>query len=108
MRVTLAAAAAMLALAAPAEASLVPRHVHAAAVKWFGKSWRDAEEVARCETGGTYSVYARNGQYRGVWQMGSWERRTYGDGITADAQARAASAYWRASGRDWSPWVCKP
>lgn len=93
--------------AAPALAR-VPADVHRAAVKWFGSAWPAAERVAFCETGGTFSVYARNGQYLGLWQMGSSERATYGHGSTADAQARAAAAYWRATGRSWRPWECKP
>lgn len=64
--------------------------------------------VVHCETGGTYSVWATNGQYRGLFQMGSWERARYGHGNNPWAQARAASRYFFASGADWSPWECKP
>lgn len=74
----------------------------------FGVYGSQAIAVADCETGGTFSVYAQNGQYLGLFQMGSSERATYGHGSTALEQARAAYRYFVASGRDWSPWDCKP
>lgn len=74
----------------------------------FGPYASQAMVVARCETGGTYSVYAHNGQYLGLFQMGSNERYMYGHGYTALQQARAAYRYFLASGRDWSPWACRP
>lgn len=40
--------------------------------------------------------------------MGSSERRIYGHGDTFLDQAIAAHKYFVASGRDWSPWSCKP
>lgn len=66
----------------------------------------EALEVSWCES--RFSIDARNGEYRGLFQMGSWERRTYGHGAGPLAQARAARRYFVASGRDWSPWSCKP
>lgn len=72
----------------------------------FGRYWRQAMAVARCESG--LSLWARNGQYQGLFQMGSHERATYGHGATALAQARAAHRYFVASGRTWRPWSCKP
>ncbi len=72
----------------------------------FGKYGYQAVRVAKCESGLT--VWARNGQYQGLFQMGSHERRTYGHGWNPWAQARAAYRYFVASGRDWSPWSCKP
>lgn len=65
-----------------------------------------ALRVAWCES--RLNTEARNGQYRGLFQMGAWERRRYGHGSTAREQARAARRYFIASGRDWSPWECKP
>jgi len=65
-----------------------------------------ALSVARCESGLT--TRARNGEYLGLFQMGSTERRLFGHGATAIAQARAAHRYFVYSGRDWSPWSCKP
>lgn len=72
----------------------------------FGAYWRQALAVARCES--RLSVWARNGQYLGLFQMGSSERALYGHGSTPLAQARAAHRYFVASGHDWSPWGCKP
>jgi len=40
--------------------------------------------------------------------MGSYERSIYGHGNNAWTQALAARRYFNASGRDWSPWACKP
>jgi hypothetical protein len=72
----------------------------------FGAYWQQALAVARCESG--LSVWAQNGQYLGLFQMGSSERSLYGHGATPYAQAIAAHRYFLASGRDWSPWQCKP
>lgn len=74
----------------------------------FGPWADEAIRVASCETGRTFHTGAANGQYRGLFQMGSSERATYGHGETALAQARAAYRYFVASGRDWSPWECRP
>lgn len=84
--------------------------VRSAVSRVFGGYAGQAMHVVRCETGGTYSVWASNGQYQGLFQMGNWERRTYGHGSTALAQAKAAYRYFVASGRDWSPWdpKCRP
>lgn len=72
----------------------------------FGRFCGQALQVARCESRLTTS--AQNGQYLGLFQMGSSERRLFGHGTTAIAQVRAAHRYFVASGRDWSPWSCKP
>jgi len=72
----------------------------------FGAYCDQALRVARCESG--YSVNAQNGQYLGLFQMGSSERRLFGHGDSAVEQARAAYRYFVRSGRDWSPWSCKP
>jgi len=72
----------------------------------FGSYCGQALRVARCESG--YSVHAQNGQYLGLFQMGSSERRLFGHGETALEQAQAAYRYFVRSGRDWSPWSCKP
>ena len=72
----------------------------------FGSYCRQAISVARCESG--LSIYAHNGQYLGLFQMGSFARSTYGHGWDAWTQSRAAYRYFVASGRDWSPWSCKP
>jgi hypothetical protein len=67
---------------------------------------RDAIAVAYCES--RLTTTASNGQYLGLFQMGSTARRTYGHGTSPYAQAKAAHAYFVSSGRDWSPWSCKP
>jgi hypothetical protein len=72
----------------------------------FGSYCRDALQVARCESG--VSTSAQNGQYLGLFQMGSSERRLFGHGESALEQAQAAYRYFVRSGRDWSPWSCKP
>jgi hypothetical protein len=72
----------------------------------FGRYCGQALAVARCESG--LSTGASNGQYRGLFQLGSSERQLFGHGSSATAQARAAHRYFVSSGRDWSPWSCKP
>lgn len=72
----------------------------------FGDYAGQALAVASCESG--LSTWAQNGQYLGLFQMGSNERATYGHGSTAYDQTLAAYRYFAASGRDWSPWSCKP
>lgn len=79
---------------------------HSAIRAVFGGYAGQALAVARCESG--LSTGAQNGQYRGLFQMGSNERALYGHGGSAYAQARAAYRYFVASGRDWRPWGCKP
>ena len=72
----------------------------------FGEYCGQALQVARCESGLRPS--AQNGQYLGMFQMGSNERAQFGHGATALEQAKAAHRYFVRSGRDWSPWSCKP
>jgi hypothetical protein len=72
----------------------------------FGRFCRQAVAVAWCES--RLTTTAQNGQYLGLFQMGSYERRLFGHGTSARAQANAAHAYFVRSGHDWSPWSCKP
>lgn len=72
----------------------------------FGPYCSEALSVAECESG--FSPTAVNGQYLGVFQMGEYERATYGHGDTVEEQAQAAYRYFVAAGSDWSPWVCQP
>jgi hypothetical protein len=72
----------------------------------FGAYSSQALRVAWCES--RWSTGARNGQYLGLFQMGSFARSTYGHAGDALGQAQAAYRYFVASGRDWSPWACKP
>ncbi len=72
----------------------------------FGANCREALAVSRCESG--LQTAAQNGQYLGLFQMGTNERQLFGHGPSALEQARAAYRYFVASGRDWSPWSCQP
>jgi len=72
----------------------------------FRRYCRQAIAVAWCES--RLTTTAQNGEYLGLFQMGSYERKLFGHGPTAHAQAAAAHAYFVHSGRDWSPWSCKP
>jgi hypothetical protein len=83
-------------------ASLQPK---AAICAVFGDDCQEAVAVAWCES--HLSTSARNGQYLGLFQMGSYERQLFGHGDTAHAQAVAAHRYFIRSGRDWSPWSCR-
>lgn len=74
----------------------------------FGEYCSQAIAVSRCESGHSHSVRAQNGQYLGMFQMGDYARSRYGHGYTPLEQARAAYLYFVASGKDWSPWSCKP
>ena len=71
----------------------------------FGSYCEAAVAVAWCES--RLSPTAENGQYRGLFQMGSYERSLFGHGSTAHDQSVAAHRYFVRSGRDWSPWACR-
>jgi len=71
----------------------------------FGKHGTAAIRVARCES--MLRPDARNGQFRGVFQMGYAERRRFGHGPGVWAQARAARRYFDYA-KGWGPWSCKP
>ena len=66
----------------------------------FGSECQTALRVSYCES--KYDIYAVNGQYQGLFQMGESERATYGHGYDAYSQAKAAYAYFLVSG--WAPW----
>jgi hypothetical protein len=73
----------------------------------FGRRYcGQALSVSWCES--RHSTTAQNGQYLGLFQMGSYARQLFGHGSTARRQALAAHRYFVLSGRDWSPWSCKP
>jgi hypothetical protein len=71
----------------------------------FGAYCGEAVAVARCES--RLSTNAQNGQYLGLFQMGSYERQLFGHGNSAREQSIAAHRYFVRSGRDWSPWSCR-
>lgn len=68
----------------------------------FREEGRFAVRVAYCES--RLDPRARNGQYRGVFQMGAAERARFGHGRSVLSQARAAKRYHAVAG--WSPWSC--
>jgi hypothetical protein len=72
----------------------------------FGDYCQEALAVSRCES--NLRTDAQNGQYLGLFQMGSSERRLFGHGPSAADQAEAAHRYFVASGHNWGPWSCKP
>jgi len=83
-------------------AALPPRKAICAA---FGDDCPSAVAVAWCES--RLNTTAQNGEYLGLFQMGSTARRLFGHGPTAHDQAVAAHKYFVMSGRDWSPWSCR-
>jgi hypothetical protein len=83
-------------------AALPPRKAICAV---FADDCQAAIAVAWCES--HLQPAARNGQYLGLFQMGSYERQLFGHGPTAHEQAVAAHRYFLTSGRDWSPWSCR-
>lgn len=72
----------------------------------FGSACSAALNVARCESG--FSLHAVNGQYLGLFQMGSAERARFATigYSTAYEQTVAAHNYYMVSG--WGPWACAP
>jgi hypothetical protein len=72
----------------------------------FKGNCKQAVDVAWCES--RLNTTAQNGEYLGLFQMGSTARELFGHGATALAQSVAAHRYFVYSGRDWSPWSCKP
>jgi hypothetical protein len=104
-----AALVALVAVTEAREAGATPRQQAVNAIRQvFGRYADQAIRVVDCETGGTFSVYARNGQYLGLFQMGDYARGRYGHAWTALGQARAAYRYFVDTGRSWRPWSCKP
>lgn len=72
----------------------------------FGPYCSQALRVAWCES--RYRTTASNGQYLGLFQMGSTARSRYGHGPDPWTQAEAAFRYFADSGFSWSPWTCRP
>ena len=70
----------------------------------------EALKVAYCES--RFNIWARNGQYLGLFQMGSHERELFGYGNNPWVQAKAAHRYFsyeiRHNAYGWAPWQCKP
>lgn len=74
--------------------------------KVFGPYCQEALRVSWCES--RWYIWAQNGQYLGLFQMGTYARSKYGHGSGAWKQTRAAFRYFVDSGKDWSPWSCQP
>lgn len=82
---------------------------------YFGKECKNAMAVVKCETAGTYSPWATNGQYVNIFQMGYSERKRFGwhsAGSSVWKAAKAAKGYYDYEVRNgkwgWTPWSCKP
>jgi hypothetical protein len=85
---------------------------------WSPSSCSDAMRVSWCES--RWSTWAVSGQFAGWFQLGTGERLRYGVGSYRNtnssiavhagiwSQVRAAHDYYIRSGRDWSPWQCRP
>jgi hypothetical protein len=71
----------------------------------FGRYCHQALAVAWCESG--HQTTARNGQYLGLFQMGTYARQVAGHGDSAYEQAAAAYRLFVQTGRNWSPWSCR-
>jgi hypothetical protein len=87
-------------LAASRQSTSIP----AVICRVFGSACTEARSVAYCES--RYSIHAVNGQYLGLFQMGSNERATYATigYATAYEQTVAAHNYFVIAG--WRPWAC--
>jgi hypothetical protein len=72
----------------------------------FGEYCTEALAVSWCES--HHHTTSENGQYLGLFQMGDYARQLYGHSRSALGQSVAAYHYFVASGKDWSPWSCKP
>jgi hypothetical protein len=66
-----------------------------------------ALNVAWCESRGVPT--ARNGQYKGHFQIGRAEWNRFGSGDPFDPVSNSAAAYrYYAYAGSWRPWQCKP
>lgn len=104
---------------AKAEATSIERTKAAITWAFCGHSYKpcwlgnEAIVVAGCETGQTYSVWAENGQYKGLFQLGKKERERWGHGNNPWAQAAAAYRMYKETsttepGPRWHRWSCRP
>lgn len=84
-----------------------PSMEQAIARTWPSHLHRQAMNVAWCESRGRAS--ARNGQYRGHFQIGRKEWQMFGSGNPFNPIDNSAAAYryYRHVG-SWSPWQCQP
>jgi hypothetical protein len=73
---------------------------------WPAALHRQALNVAWCESRGKAS--ARNGQYKGHFQIGRKEWAKFGSGNPYNAVSNSAAAYRYYKKAGWGPWECKP
>lgn len=72
----------------------------------FGPRWKEAAIVSYGES--TWHRYATNGQYKGYFQMGFYERSSTGWNWSLYGQLRAAKKWNDRTGGRWGKWSCKP
>jgi hypothetical protein len=71
---------------------------------WPKKTCHKALNIAHCES--RLNRHATNGQYKGIFQLGHHERKTYGHHPSNIwTQTHAAYTYYTISG--FTPWTCK-
>jgi hypothetical protein len=71
----------------------------------FGTSeCSEALHIAEVESG--YTTSAANGQYLGLFQLGSGERATYATIGYSTAYQQAVAAHNLFLARGWEPWTC--
>ena len=98
----LAVVASAIAIATPSQATSTRSTI----CNVFGRYCTQALNVSWCES--RWNVYARNGQYLGLFQMGAYARARFGHSWTAYGQSVSALRYFRAAGYSWAPWTCRP
>jgi hypothetical protein len=71
-----------------------------------GSHWQEAAIVSFGES--SWHPDARNGQYLGYFQMGSYERSVTGWTSDVYGQVRAADRWNKMTGGGWRKWDCRP
>lgn len=75
----------------------------------YGVPRGELAAVAWCES--THRPWARNGQYRGLLQLGPIFNSTPYRGLDVFSpyvNVLAGAYIWRTGGRSWAPWECSP
>jgi hypothetical protein len=73
-------------------------------MQWPRRFRAEALQVIACETGNSFTPFAvgGGGLYFGLFQAGSWQRRTYGFGWTIRAQVKSGWRAFRGNGYCWT------
>lgn len=84
-----------------------------AIISVFGSHASEAINVAACESGGgvpaNIDIHAVNGQYIGMFQMGTNERAHYATiGYETPYQQAVAAHNYFVAAKGWGPWECTP